>query len=324
MIKPIGNMKDIQILKDIMEIENKRYHSSGNYSATELIDPPRLVCMRKRYAEQLHRGIEQSVDALMGTAMHALFEKNLTQLGNKRYRLEEEVSQEFKVDGHIRKVSGRFDILVDDVDIVDVKTAKVWKKVFDPDLTGWTQQQNIYAYLLSMTQDRPVQSVSALTIYKDWSAGNALRDRSYPQEPIEWNPLPLWSEEEQYNYITERLSMHVACEDTEDTELPICTADERWERFPDQATVKFAVFKTKKAGRATRVLHDATNLIEAVNMARTIKGLTKNSFIEIRHPQRKRCEFYCPVCDFCDEHQRYMAKKKNDDLNEIYPLEGVL
>ena len=322
-------MTEIQILKDIMVIENMRYTKSGHYSATELIDPPRLIAMRRKYAEQLHRGIETQVDSLMGTAMHGLFEVNLkafNELCDKpRYRLEEQVSADYMidVDNGYRTVSGRFDILVDNTDIVDVKTAKCWKKIFDPNLTGWTQQQNIYAQLLT-EMGETINSISALTIYKDWSAANALRDRKYPQEPIEMNELPLWDADTRTEFILDRLQQHVACETMDDTELPICTPDERWERFPDQTNIQFALFKTKKAKRASNILHGAPNLIEAVDMVRGIKGVTKDSYIEIRHPQRKRCEMYCAVCDFCDEHQRYMAKKKNDQLNEIYPLEGVI
>jgi hypothetical protein len=142
-------MRDIEILKAIMHVENQRYHSSGNFSTTEVIDPPRLVCMKKRYAEQIHRDIETQVDALMGTAMHGLFEKNLTEFGDSKYQLEEEVSADFTVLGQTRKLSGRYDILVDRKDIVDVKTAKCWKKIFDPKLISWTEQQNIYAQLLT-------------------------------------------------------------------------------------------------------------------------------------------------------------------------------
>lgn len=324
MIIPTGKMKDLQILKDIMVIENQRYHQSGDYSATELIDPPRLVCMRRRYAEQIQQGIETRIDSLMGTALHALFEQYLTKLDDPKYRLEEQVSHVYTVaGGEMRRVSGRFDVLYDNEHIIDIKTAKVWKKTFDPELTGWTQQQNIYAQLLTQIGET-IKSISALTIYKDWSAANALRNKTYPQEPVEMNELQLWDEATREKYILDRLNSHVACELLGDTELPICTADERWERFPDQTNVQFALFKTAKAKRASNILHGAANLMEAVEMVRTIKGVTPNSFIEIRHPQRKRCEMYCPVCDFCDEHQRYMAKKKNNNLNDIYPLKGVL
>jgi hypothetical protein len=316
-------MRDIEILKAIMHVENQRYHSSGNFSTTEVIDPPRLVCMKKRYAEQIHRDIETQVDALMGTAMHGLFEKNLTEFGDPKYQLEEEVSADFTVLDQTRTLSGRYDILVDRKHIVDVKTAKCWKKIFDPKLISWTEQQNIYAQLLTQ-KGYHIESISALTIYKDWSMMNAIRDKAYPQEPVEMNRLPLWPEGERYDYIINRLSAHVACEELADTELPVCTPEERWERFPNGGHVQFALFKTDKAKRATKILHGCNSLPEAVEECAKIKGVTKASFIEIRHAERKRCERFCPVADFCDIHQVYMKKKKNNALNEKYPLMGVI
>lgn len=317
-------MKDIQILKDIMIIENDRYTSSGDFSTTELIDPPRLVCMKKRYAEQLFRDIETQVDSLMGTAMHLLFEKNLCQLADPRYRLEEQVEHMFPtIDGAERKVSGRFDILYDGKHIIDIKTAKCWKKIFDPDLTGWTQQQNIYAQLLTHAGEN-IESVSALTIYKDWAANSALRDRKYPQEPIEMNELELWTPDQREAYVIDRLSQHVACETLDDTELPVCTNDERWERFPNGMQYQFALFKTQKTKRATKILHAAKNKTDAIELALAEKGVTGDSYIEIRHAERKRCERFCPVADFCDVHQAYMKKKKNNALNEIFPLKGLV
>jgi len=319
-------MKDIQILKDVFFIENQRYVSNGDYSATELIDPPRLVRMKKRYAEQITPEVDGRVDALMGTAMHALFEQNLEayKVFDPKYDLEREMVVDVDVDGKVRKLSGRYDVCYDDRAITDIKTAKVWKKVFDPELTSWTEQQNIYAWLAGHFR-KEIESIAALTIYKDWSPLNAIRDKTYPREPIEWNELPLWDKDKQLAYIMDRMRKHVACEDLDDTELPHCTPEERWERFPEGTVVQFAYFKSKdKMTRATKVLHGVKDIATAVNVVRGIKGVSANSVIEIRHAQRKRCEKYCPVSEFCDINVEYRKKVKNNTLNEIYPMSGVL
>ena len=317
-------MRDIKILQDVFAIENQRYKMSGNYSGTELIDPPRLVRLKKKYSEQIRRNIETQTDALMGTAMHALFEQNLRayQAIDPHYSLEKRLTCEFDIHGEKRVVSGQYDILYKEKHMTDIKTAKCWKLVFDPELKSWTEQQNIYAYLCG-ANGTPVESISALIIYKDWSAINALRDKKYPKEPIELRPLNLWTEKEQHRYIMRKLEGHVKCETIPDAELPICTPEERWERFPSGQTSQFALFKTANAKRATKILI-SRDLPEAIVEATAIKGVTKNSFIEIRHAQRKRCEKYCMVNDFCDEHQRYMKQIKNNTLNTMYPLAGVI
>lgn len=319
-------MKDIQILKDVMEIENNRYKMSDNYSVTELLDPPRLVRMKKKYSEQIVYRVESQIDSLMGTAMHALFEQNLRSYSavDPHYSLEKRLKYPFVVDGETRIVSGQYDIVYKEKDMTDIKTAKTWKLVFDPELTSWTQQQNIYAALCRLAGGLSIETISALIIYKDWTAMNAIRDPKYPREPIELRPLNMWSHEEQEAFIMDRLQKHIACEELEDKDMPVCSAEERWERFPDGRVVQFAYFKNAGGKRANKVLHDATDIAGAVETATKIKGCNADSWIEIRHCERKRCEKWCPVNDFCDVHQEYMRKKKNNALNDKYPLKEYL
>ncbi|GAG77480.1 unnamed protein product, partial [marine sediment metagenome] len=72
---------------------------------------------------------------------------------------------------------------------------------------------------------------------------------------IEHRELNMWSDLEQEAFIQERLEMHVACESMEDADLPDCTSEERWERFPSGQPVQYAVLKNEFAKRATKVLH---------------------------------------------------------------------
>ena len=46
-------MEHILVLSRIAEMERERYSSSGDYSITEIIDPPRLVRLRKRYGSEI-------------------------------------------------------------------------------------------------------------------------------------------------------------------------------------------------------------------------------------------------------------------------------
>jgi hypothetical protein len=317
-------MKDIKILQDVMCIENDRYKGGGDYSVTEIIDPPRLVRLKKKYKEQIVTTIDSATDSLMGTAMHALIERNLRAYGaiDPHYLLEERLTADFTTRGETRALSGQYDILYKEKYMTDVKTAKVWKLTFDPDLKSWTQQQNIYA-CLSRMNGMPIETISVLMVFKDWSVAQAMRTANYPKEPIELRELTMWSDAEQKEFIEDRLAMHVACESMEDENLPDCTSEERWERFPSGQPVQYAVLKNEFAKRATKIL-SATNIANAVIEAKDVKGITESSIIEIRHAERKRCEKYCAVCDFCHPHQEYMKRKKNNQMNEHYPLKGVV
>jgi hypothetical protein len=260
----------------------------------------------------------------MGTALHSLVERNLKAYRaiDPHYDLEKRLSWDFPIEDKLRTLSGQYDILYNEKVMTDIKTAKVWKLTFDPDLVSWTQQQNIYAYL-SMINGLRVESINVLIFFKDWAVAQAMRTANYPREPIEWRELPMWSDGEQYGFIQDRLHLHVACEDLEDEDLPQCTPEERWERFPSGLPVQYAVLKNEFAKRATKILV-AEDLPSAVLEAQSVKGISSNSVIEIRHAERKRCEKYCSVCDFCHPHQEYMKRKKNNQMNELYPLKGVI
>jgi hypothetical protein len=218
----------------------------------------------------------------------------------------EEFSEEYRL------VSGTFDILHKGRDLYDLKTVNVWKKVFDPDMVDWHQQQNIYAYLLG-ERGVKVETLNIIAIYKDWIKVQSLRDRSYPPHQICQYRLKMWKRNEQERFIWNRLQAHVACEKLADDELPECTPEERWERFPGGETVQYAVMKNDKARRALRV---TPTLDEAITYANGSRSVTTQSFIEVRHAQRKRCETYCPVAQFCDSYQRYVEKLQQGTLND--------
>jgi hypothetical protein len=315
-------MNHIQIIKDAFEIYGKEYRSLGDYSATSLIDPPRKVQLTKRYGHLCKPTIESMIAAMIGTAVHEKMEKllRMANVKNPDYLLERSVvhpmpcgeSNEFT-----RLIAGRFDILYKEQDLYDIKTVKTWKLIFDPDMTDWHQQQNIYAYLLR-ERGIEIKTVNIVAFYLDWIEANAIRDKNYPQSPIVQYKLKLWDWKTTADYIDERLQMHFASESLEDKELPECTQEEMWERLPE-----FAIMKNSKAKRATKVIREGT-FEDALREARSMGGLGKDSFIEVRNQVRKRCEKYCKVKDYCSQWQNYARKKNSQGLNDIFPLSEVL
>ena len=302
-------------------MERKRYSSSGDYSVTALISPPRIVALRKRYKDAIEQPLSSVVAAMYGTAVHEYFEKYLKKwvkfTGYGGYTFEEEVSA--KING--RTVTGRYDIRDNKV-LTDLKTCKVWKKVFDPEFVEWTQQQNLYAYLLRVSRGIRVEKLNILAFYKDWEERAMIRNSKgsteYPKTQIEEIELEQWEPEVQENYCYRRLGLHADCESLSDSDLPECTREERWERFPDGEQVQFAIMKTPKSKRAVRVVK--TTLDDAYKVASTIKGITKESFIEVRYAKRTRCEDWCAVNEFCNTYQKYREAKKQNKLNDYLPL----
>ena len=314
-------MENIEILQRVAEMERRRYSSVGDYSVTDLISPPRIVALRKRHQEDIEQPLASVVAAMYGTAVHEYFEKYLRKWvkisGYPGYTFEEQISTKIKD----RIVSGRYDIRDNKV-LTDLKTCKVWKKVFDPHLVEWTQQQNLYAYLLKNARSIEVTKLNIIAFYKDWEERAMIRNSQnsveYPKTQIEEIELELWSPEKQEFYCHDRLSLHMSNEDLPDSLLTPCSREERWERFPDGEQVQYAIMKTPKSKRAARVIK--TTLADAVEVASTMKGITKDSFIEVRYAKRVRCENWCPVNKFCDIFQEYANKKKSGKLNDYIPL----
>jgi hypothetical protein len=313
-----------QILIDAVNASRNSYSSLGDYSSTQLIDPPRKVALAKRHGHEVTPDIRTQSASFNGTAIHAHYERMLRQsLKSDEYRLEQSVC--VPVDIHAesikwdyRLVSGTFDILHKEKHLYDLKACKVWKLTFDPDMKDWHEQQNIYAWLLR-ERGILVETINIIAIYMDWIESSALRDRKYPQQPIVVYPLRLWEPERQDTYVKDRLEKHVACESIADDDLPACTREERWERFQNGGTVQYALMKQPKARRAMKVENTLEDIIKAANSMK----VTGESFIEVRYAARKRCDKYCSINEFCNHYRGYAEAKTNNTLNDIIPIGEV-
>jgi hypothetical protein len=318
-----NDLDKIDILNRVAEMERARYSSSGDYSVTSLIDPPRVVQLKKRHKD-IVPPIKSVISAMLGTAVHEYYEKNLTAWAVKheydKMVMEQQLKWTFDVEGVGRRsISGRFD-LKDGDELWDIKTAKAWKIIFDPTLDDWHAQQNMYAYLCHLS-GIDVESINIQALYKDWLESAALRDtRTYPQSQVVHYELDFWPLDETYNYLMERLSLHVAEEETPDDELPMCTRKERWERFMGGHEVEYAIMKSHKAKRAAKVFRNNESMEEIYAVANAMKGITNESFIEVRYATRKRCEGYCAVNKKCNHYLAYIKAKENKSLNDIIPI----
>lgn len=311
-------MRTIQPLIDALKIHAKHYKSFGDYSVTQLIDAPRRVRLMKRFEEFLAPPPESQIASFVGTGVHAYFENCLKQytVADSRYEIERSVTE------HIadRLITGRFDILYDKTTMYDIKTCKVWKLIFDPNKEEWTQQQNLYAYLLHR-RGIDVKSLNIIAVYMDWIESQAVRDKNYPREAVENYELELWPFDYTDAYLNERLALHKACENLSNEALPECSREERWERHEGGVPIRYAVLKTRKAARATRVFD---TLDEAVEYFKTAGSkLNSQSCIEIRYAQPKRCMKYCAVNQFCNWYINYTGKVNSETVNDYFTFDQI-
>jgi hypothetical protein len=306
-----------KIIKDIFTIFNDHYTKVGDYSATELINPPRVVTLKNRYPEcSKDIFMIRSAASLFGSGVHSYIEKLLKPYDSK-YQLEQRLQMKLMD----KKLSGTYDILVDNKDMYDIKTCKAWKLIFDPEMKDWHEQQNIYAWMIKQIHGIELKSINIIAMYLDWMVGNAMRSKSYPQEPIIVYPLKLWPYEKTEHFIINKLQELITCEDIPDDELPPCTREERWEKFPEGVTKKYAVMKNKDAKRAARILLSKEDTIQ---YCKENKGLNSASYVEIRYAERKRCETYCEVNNKCNHYLTYKKDIENDTLFDIVPMDLIL
>jgi len=308
-----------KIVQAIAEVYRHQYRSYGDYSVTTLLSPPREVQLCRRHADEIEVRPEKMVASMIGTATHEYIEKmlRLANMIHPEWELERSVYDSFEIEPGVRRlVAGRFDILENGKHLHDNKVVNVWKVIFDPDMEEWTQQQNLYAYLLHR-RGVDVESLTINAWFKDWKEGNAVRDRSYPQNQTIEYQLPLWSWEESEAFLMDRLTFHYSCEKVDDKNLPVCTAEERWERFDDQTHVHYAIFKDPKAKRAHRVIK--TTFDDAVDYLKKWKGRTSESFIEERFPIPRKCIKYCDAAPFCSWFQMWKQRNDEGQVNQIHP-----
>lgn len=313
-------LDEILVWQRVAEMEMERYSKSGDYSVTDLINPPRVVHLKKRYGHKVKAPLDGMVASSLGTAIHEYFEKYLELWCDKHdydgYALEEQV----QVKRQGRKVSGRTDIREGTV-LSDLKSIKVWKLIFDPDLVEYHEQQNLYRLLLKMDLGIEITELNIIAIYKDWQEGNARRDKGYPQQPMIQYALNMWSYEETEQFLDTKLAELIRCEELDDKDLPVCSRDERWERHPGGETIHYAILKNRKAKRATRVVKGG-DLDSAVAIGQGLKGMTKDSVIEIRYALPKRCQKYCDINEYCSFWKGWCEKNDKGAVNDYFKFKA--
>jgi len=113
----------------------------------------------------------------------------------------------------------------------------------------------------------------------------------------------LKNQEQIKQFIDEKVNALIAHEDLPDDQLPECSADERWAK-PDT----FRVMKpgNKKASKVEKSLAEA----QAWQMGQ--KNPAEFEIIN-RPGEWTRCEFYCPVRNFCHQFKKYAETRSKDD-----------
>ena len=261
----------------------------ANMSATELLNSPRIVQLRKLHEDKLESDVSEMVWSIFGTAIHGVLEHGK----DDNHLVEERIHA--TVDGW--SISGAIDLQIINEDgtvtINDYKTTSAWAVMNEK--IEWEHQLNIYAWLVEKVKDIKVSKLEIVAIVRDWSRRDAAIKQGYPDAPIKVISVQLWPFEMRQKFIEQRITEHSnALFDLETgEELPLCTPQEMWEKQTTYAVKKIGGVKARNVC--------STEEEAASKIAEYGAGYE----IEVRKGERTRCANFCSVRDFCSQWKEY-------------------
>ena len=81
-----------------------------------------------------------------------------------------------------------------------------------------------------------VKDLSIVAVLRDWSINRVEKDDRYPKKQAMTIPIRKWTDQEQEDFIRERIKLHQESETAD--KLPLCTAEERWRKEDQYAVIK--------------------------------------------------------------------------------------
>lgn len=258
------------------------YHKGdAHISVTALIGPARKRMLEIVHGDELTEDVADRIWSLMGQIAHGILERNDAD-GMTEERL--------FIERHGWRISGQFDrVLVEDKLVQDYKLSSTYatKDGVKPE---WEAQANLYALMLR-EHGYTIDRAQIVIILRDYQKSKAQHDPNYPQAPVIVLDVPMWPMEQIEAYILARLTAHANAQHV----LPLCSADERWERPAKYALVK-------EGNKRATSLHD--NRADADNAFDLAIGAAKRGEkyrIDERPAEQIRCKDYCAAAPVCQQ-----------------------
>ena len=269
----------------LVTLASKEYYSKGasQYSVTEIMAPPKIKRLREQYNDQIKQDVSDMLWNLLGSALHVVMERGVTDGWTMEERLYKEM------DGVT--VSGAIDIqqeTPEGVVIIDYKFTSAWAVMQEKE--EWQQQLNVYKWLVETVKRKKVVGLKICALVRDFNRHET--KEGYPKASIEMVDIPMWDSVTTEAYVRERLNLHRDAKVSADfgDELPACSDTDRWQSE--------TIYAVKREGRKTAIRLFKT-IEEANELAEKEKG-----YVETRLGEPKRCTGnYCGVSEWCEQYQ---------------------
>ena len=259
------------------------------YSVTDLNNSPRQLQLIRRHWDEIEVDISERLWSLLGTSVHYILEQGA---GNSSLT-EEALTME--INGIT--VKGHSDLWKDKV-IEDYKVTSAWTVVYNPQgRKDWHSQLNMYVPLWQ-SNGFEVDKLKVWAILRDWQKTKGLYDPQYPNIPFIGIDIPIWSIDTTMAYMSNRISIHEAAKGLADDDLPLCTAEEMWE--------KPTIYAVHKEGRKSALkLCDTPKEADDYMLNNTGK-----LHVQKRPGCRIKCDDYCDAAPFCNQYKKYKEVAK--------------
>jgi hypothetical protein len=217
-----------KVFEEAVNVYQYNYQSGrlDSLSVTGLIKPVLMRRLEKEFDSQIKEDITDRIWALTGQALHEVLSKNKIDNSLSEERLSVEIQG--------IKLSGQFDMYLENQTLQDYKFTNVWKLIFR-DFEDWNIQLNIYKWLLEK-YGFEVKKLEVVAILRDWQKSKSLYDSNYPNCQVKIISIPFLDMIE--NYINDRVRLHIEAETMPIENIPICSKKERWHKDDVFAVMK--------------------------------------------------------------------------------------
>ena len=284
--------------------EKEYTYRDKRYSITSLLDPDRVLMLKRRHNDEIEQDVSECIWMLWGSVVHYALETGIECRENEY--VEEHLEYTFP-SGYT--LSGIIDHVEDYID--DYKTTSVWTVIYGSNNEHWKKQLQMGAYLHYKEHGNWINKGRIIAILKDFNKRDSLTKDNYPKLPVQVINFDLGTPEEVEEWIVKRFKRIEYLEKLSDLDLPLCNMEERF-----NSGTKYAVKKKvwKKAFRVFDTLDEARELLIELE-----QKYPSEYEIEERIGEDKKCKEYCNCCQFCPyyiehydlEHKELMEELKN-------------
>ncbi|MEM4725011.1 MAG: hypothetical protein QXP01_08375 [Candidatus Hadarchaeum sp.] len=266
----------------VQAVTASRYTPGGDISVTSLLLPPRIRVLRKRHWNEIEEDVSDRLWSLYGQIVHGLLERTDDWQAFHEERMAVQVNGwtlTGQADLYKRKADGQH--VLRDYKFVSVSSYAAGVR------HEWVAQVNIYSWIWRKN-GFPVDLAQLVLLFRDWRKREFERSQNSYPPPVQIVDVPLWDEDFTCQFVRTLINQHKIAEKLSDSELPLCTPEDRWERGKGWAVMR------EGRKKAIRLCPTEDEALQAA------AKLGADHYVVERPGEQVRCLYFCNVKPFCD------------------------